>query len=132
MQFSSIWPIDRTLSSATTPSQSGPGSNGNEVVLYIPQSSSIAETSTSDCLVLYPGHSLMGGSYPSAEVQLVYSTTPANWAKTILKQINLTLTVHIKYSFNFYTFWIYFVFWRKLMFYLNYCFFLSCCTGSLA
>ena len=29
-QFSSIWPIDRTLSGATTPSQSGPGSDGNE------------------------------------------------------------------------------------------------------
>ena len=39
--FSSIWPIDRTLSGATTPSQSGPGSDGNEGVLRIPQSSSI-------------------------------------------------------------------------------------------
>ena len=28
-QFNSIWPIDRTLSGATIPSQSGPGSNGN-------------------------------------------------------------------------------------------------------
>ena len=38
--------------------QSGPGSNGNEGVLHIPQSSSITGTSPSDCLVLYPGHSL--------------------------------------------------------------------------
>ena len=38
MQFSSIWPIDGTLSSATTLGQSGPG---NEEVLLIPQSSSI-------------------------------------------------------------------------------------------
>ena len=29
----------------------------------------------------YPGHSL-GGSYPSAEVQSVYSTAPADWATT--------------------------------------------------
>ena len=29
-EFSPIWPIDRTLSGATTPGQSGPGSNGNE------------------------------------------------------------------------------------------------------
>ena len=44
-QFSSIWPVDGTLSGATTSAQSGPGSNGNEGVLCIPQSSSITETS---------------------------------------------------------------------------------------
>ena len=33
---SSIWSIDRTLSSATTLVKNGPGSNGNEGVLYIP------------------------------------------------------------------------------------------------
>ena len=63
--------------------QSGPGSNGNEVVLRIPQSSSITEASLSDCLVSYPGHLLKAGSYPSAEMQLVYSTTPADWATLI-------------------------------------------------
>ena len=68
------------LSGATTPGQSGPGSDGNEGVLRIPQSSSIAGTSPSDCLVSYPGHSLGGGSYPSAEKQSVYSTAPADWA----------------------------------------------------
>ena len=60
MQFSSIWPIDRALSGATTPGQSGPGSNGNEGVLYIPESSSITRTSPSDCLVSYLGHWLVG------------------------------------------------------------------------
>ena len=50
---SSIQPIDRALSGATTPGQSGPGSDGNEGVLHIPQSSSIAGTSPSDCLVSY-------------------------------------------------------------------------------
>ena len=35
-QFSSIWPIDRTLSVAIIPSQSGPGSDGNVGVLCIP------------------------------------------------------------------------------------------------
>ena len=34
MQFSSISPIDRTLSGASTPGQSRPGSDGNEVVLF--------------------------------------------------------------------------------------------------
>ncbi len=51
IQFSSIQPIDRTLSGATTSGQNGPGSEVNEGVLYIPQSSSITGTSPSDCLV---------------------------------------------------------------------------------
>ena len=68
------------LSGATTPGQSGPGSDGNKGILRIPQSSSTAGTSPSDCLVLYPGHSLRWGSYPSAEKPSVYSTAPADWA----------------------------------------------------
>ena len=64
-QFSSIWPIDRTLSGATTPGKSWPGSDGNEWVLRIRRSSNITGTSlldylvSSDCL----GHSL-GGRTP--------------------------------------------------------------------
>ena len=58
MQFSSIEAIDRAQSGATIPGKSRPGGNGNEEVLRIPQSSSIAGTSPSDCLVSYPGHSL--------------------------------------------------------------------------
>ena len=57
-QFSSIRPIDRTLSGATILGQSGPGSNGNEEIIHIPQSSSNTGTSPSDCLVSYLGHSL--------------------------------------------------------------------------
>ena len=79
-QFSSIWPIDRTISSATTPGQSGPGSDGNEEVLCIPQSSSIIEAVSSDCFVPYPGH-LLWVSYPSAEMHSVYSTAPADSVK---------------------------------------------------
>ena len=48
------------LSGATTLGQSGPGSNGNEGVLRIPQSPSITGTSPSDCLVSYPEHTLEG------------------------------------------------------------------------
>ena len=73
MSNSSIWPIDRTLSGAASPAQSGPGSDGNETVLYIPQSSSITGDSPSDCLVSYPGH-LLEESYPSEEMLLAYST----------------------------------------------------------
>ncbi len=36
MQFNSIEPIERVLSGATIPGQSGPGRNGNEGVLRIP------------------------------------------------------------------------------------------------
>ena len=53
MSNSSIWPIDKTLSDATTLGQSGPGSNGNERVLCIPQNSSITGASQSDCLMSY-------------------------------------------------------------------------------
>ena len=52
----SIWSIDRILSSKNTPSQIGPGSNGNEGVLRIPRSSSTTGDSALDCLILYPEH----------------------------------------------------------------------------
>ena len=55
MRFSSIGPIDRTLSGAITPGQSGPGSDANEGVLCIP------ETLPSDCLVSYLEYSFGGG-----------------------------------------------------------------------
>ena len=84
-QFSSIRPTDRSLSGATTSSQSGPGSDDNEALVCIPESSSITGTSPSDCLMTYPGYSLGGGSYPSAEVQSVYSTAPANCTREELE-----------------------------------------------
>ena len=43
---SSIWPIDGTLIGMTNPSQSRPGSNGNDGVLHIPQSSSTGASSS--------------------------------------------------------------------------------------
>ena len=57
--------IDRTLPGATTPGQGGPGINGNEGVLHIPQSSSITGTSPLNYLVSYLGHSSGGGLTPS-------------------------------------------------------------------
>ena len=54
----STWLIDRTLSGVTTQDQCGPGSDSNEGVLCISQSSNITEASPSDCLVSYTGHSL--------------------------------------------------------------------------
>ena len=81
-QFSSVWLIDRTLSGATTPGQSGLGSDSNEEVLCIPQSSSMTRTPPSDCLVSYRTFFGGGGeSYSSAEKQSMYSIAPADWAR---------------------------------------------------
>ena len=86
MSNNSIWPIDKTLSDATTPGQSGHGIDGNEGVLYIRQNSSITESSSSDCFVSYPGHSLKK-FYPSAEMQ---SATPPDLATRHLDQMGLS------------------------------------------
>ena len=43
---------------APTLGQSGPGNDGNEGALRIPQSSNITGTSPLDCLMSYPGHNL--------------------------------------------------------------------------
>ena len=76
-QFSSIRPVDRTLSGATILGQCGPGSDDNEGVLHIPQGSSITGPSPSYCLVSNPGHALEE-TYFSGEVQLVYSAAPTD------------------------------------------------------
>ena len=65
IQLSISTRLDRTLPGATTPGQEGPGSNGNEEILHIPQNSGITGTSPSDYLVSYPGNSL-GESYSSS------------------------------------------------------------------
>ena len=57
-----------TLSGAATLGHGGPGSDGNEVVLHILQSSCNTGTSPSDCLVSYPRH-------------LLGRVLPADWAK---------------------------------------------------
>ena len=78
MLNSAICSIDRNLSGATSPGQSGPRRDANKGVLRVFQSSSIAEASQSVCLMLNPGHSL-GMSHPSAEMQSLYSTVLADW-----------------------------------------------------
>ena len=61
------------LSVITTPDQSGPDNNGNEVIFHIPRASPF------DSLVSYQEIQWVGGSYPSAEIQSVYSTNPPEW-----------------------------------------------------
>ena len=67
------------LSGATSPGQNEHGSDDNKRVLHIPQSSRINEALRSDCLVSHTGYSLKG-SYSPAEMQLMYSTAPTDWA----------------------------------------------------
>ena len=64
-----------TLSGATNPGQSGSGSDGNEGVHSIHQSSSITGTSPPDGLMSYTTIHL-GKSYASTEKQSVYFTVP--------------------------------------------------------
>ena len=81
-------PIDRTLSGATTRGQSKPGDDGDGEVLYILQRSSLIGASPLDYLMSY--HELyLWNSYPSAEIQSVYSTNPADWV------CHLTLTCYV-------------------------------------
>ena len=74
------------LTHTTTPGQRRPVINDNKGALYIPENSR-TEASPSDGLVSYPWHSLKLGSYPYAEMQLAYSTTPADWANKKKKGI---------------------------------------------
>ena len=87
------WLIDRTLSGATTPSLSGPGSNDNEGVLHIPPNCNTGGL-PSDGLMSYPGQSLQE-SYPSAEMLTVYSTAPTNWAAKLFLVKDYTIKTDI-------------------------------------
>ena len=51
MTNTSIWSVDRTLTHAIIPGQIGPGDDGSERVLHIPQKPSITEASKSVFLV---------------------------------------------------------------------------------
>ena len=96
------------LSGATTPGQSGPGSDGNEGVLHIPQSSSTAGTLPSDCLVSYPGHSLWSGLTPlqrSSQCILLPQPTGQYRVKcqTVLFQIiQFSISTHFRRQKQFY------------------------------
>ena len=71
--FSSIWPIDRTLSGAITLGQSGPGRDSNERALRIPQHYWDLSTRLFDVI-----SRTLVDSNSSAEKQSVYSMAPAD------------------------------------------------------
>ena len=64
--------MERTLPVATTPGQSGTGSDGNEEILCIHQNSCITGTSPSESLMSYSGQSLREAC-PSAKKQAIHS-----------------------------------------------------------
>ena len=84
MQFSSIQHIDRALSGATTPAQSGPGRNGNEGVIHTPQSSSITGTLPSNCLYhIQDTHFGGGGVLPFCRGAVAVFYSPSWLANTL-------------------------------------------------
>ena len=73
-----------------TNDHSGPGSNGNEEVLHIPQNSGITGTLPSDCLVSYPGHSLgEGGVLTSLQRSSWYILQPKVTGQVNTKDVTL-------------------------------------------
>ena len=78
-QFSFIWPIDRTLSGATTPGQNKPGSDGSERVLRIYKISSSLEPHHQFVFCIIKDTRWVGANLFEKK-QPVYSTAPADWA----------------------------------------------------
>ena len=74
--------MDKTLSVVLTPSQSWSETDDNEVVLRIPQSSSIVGASPSDSLVSYQD-TCWGGVYPDAEMLSVLFCRPSRLGQRV-------------------------------------------------
>ena len=83
-----------TLSGATTPSQSRPGSNGIEGVLCILQSPSITGISPPDCLISYPGHLLVGGVLPLCRDAIGVFYSPSQLSNQEKVLWNKTYSLH--------------------------------------
>ena len=79
-----IWSIDRTLSFATSPSQSGPESAGNKGVPHSPNFKSWILTIRFFNVIFT---TLVGGSYSSDLMQSAYSTVPVDWVVTFWPEI---------------------------------------------
>ena len=115
-QFSSIWPIDRTLSGATTPGHSGPGNDGKwRGTLHSPKLQHYWNLTIRLFNVI--SRTLVGqtgreGSYPSAENQSVYSTAPTNW--TTLKLVFLYKQITCWCWLKLQKVWSQFPHWKKM------------------
>ena len=97
----SIWSIDGILTDTTTPDQSGAGSNDNEGILHIPQSSMTGAIPSSD-LVSY-NRTLVGGRIlPLYRDAVNVFDSPSqlglNTKGIILKKITFSYIVHFYQS----------------------------------
>ena len=93
MSNSSIQPKDKTLSEATTPDQNEPGSDGSKEVLRIAQSSNITGALQLDCLVSYPGHSLVVWVLPFLPRSVFYSSSHLGWIDVEIRLFIIIITV---------------------------------------
>ena len=102
-----IWLIDGTLTGTITPGQCGPGNNGNERLLHIPQSSR-TRASLSDYLLSYPGYFLLRRN--AVVVLCSYSRPSCGWKKVSfsksLKQKTITIRKTVFFIYRCHT-------WRK-------------------
>ena len=85
--YNFYFPIDITLSGATTTGKSGSRSVGIEGLFCISQSSNITVAQSSNCLGSY--QDTRWGSYPAAETQSAYSTALADYANPEKEQGNI-------------------------------------------
>ena len=92
--YSSVWPIDKTLSGTTSPGQSGLSSDGNKGILHTSKSSSVTETSPSDCLVPYLQNALEG-SKRFSQCILQLQTTGRHRDKSNCQYLYNTLYMNI-------------------------------------
>ena len=97
MSNRSFSPIDKTLSGITAPGKSETGSDGNEEVLRIPQSSNITGESQSDCFVSYQGHLFVGFTILEGSSWCILLQQPIGLKTFVVpNQLNLTFTANLK------------------------------------
>ena len=98
--------MNRILSGATTPGQSGPESAGNEGVSHIPQCSSITGSSLSDRLVSYLGRLLRfsGLTLLQRYSQGILQYQPTGLKKKVCMFTYVHLNRHVEMPLNVNTF----------------------------
>ena len=79
MSKCSLWPIDRTLHDTTIPGQNRPGCDSNKGILSIPQSLWSTGASSLECLISYPGRSLVRGLTPLERCNWCILLPQHNW-----------------------------------------------------
>ena len=101
-QFSSLWPIESTLSGASTPGQSGPGCDWNKGVLCMPGSltfrlvSVISRTLVREVLLLCRD----AVSGPTAVWHSIHAIHNYHWSKHINKERNILKNKYFLYKIN--------------------------------